>query len=186
MMLRVLGGAAVVLAVCTSGGCDTAKLKEQEEKVAALQDKVTALEARVKDMEDKWPVQYSKPDKDDEYVTAVAGAMIDALLAADVSGIRNNLSPSLKQAIDAKITVDPFYGTKSDEVAKWVTAWNPNGAYKAYTIEKVVLSPTKDEAVIQGNLTPKNDAAKKGSFSITLVKDKEKSKFLIGASSAKP
>jgi hypothetical protein len=71
-------------------------------------------------------------------------------------------------------------------VANWVTNWNPGKQYKSYLIEKVVLSPTKDEAVIQGTLMPKDEGNKKGSFSITLVKDKEKNRFLIDASSARP
>jgi hypothetical protein len=186
MRWRVLGGAAIALAVLGTTGCDdSAKVKELQEKTAAQDKKIAALEARLKDLEDKQPVQYSKPEKDDEYVSAVAGAALDALLAGDVSGLRNNLSATLRQAIDARVQVDIF-GNRSDEVATWVTSWNPGRQYKTYTIEKVVLSPTKDEAVIQGTLTPKEDSNKKGSFSLTLVKDKEKNKFLIDASSAKP
>jgi hypothetical protein len=53
-------------------------------------------------------------------------------------------------------------------------------------IEKVVFSPTKDEVVLQGTLIPREETKPKGSFSITVVKEKEKSKYVIDACSGKP
>jgi hypothetical protein len=188
---RVSGGTAVLLAVLALTGCDdSAKVKELQEK-AAEQDsklaeqnkKLAALEARLTDLEGKLPIQYSKPDKDDEYVSAVAGAALDALMAGDVSAVRKSISPKLEESIKKQDVID-FFGNRQDYLPTWVQNWNPGQRYKSYSIEKVVLSPTKDEAIVQGSLS--KDDGKKGSFSLTLVKEKEKNKFLIDASSAKP
>jgi len=176
--VRVLGGAAFVLAVFSSSGCDdAAKIKE-------LQDKTAALEAKVKELEERMPVQYVKPDKDDEYATAVAGAAVDSLLAGDVASLRGLFSAKLLKGAEEVVQPD-FFGHKEDAVQVWVTKWNGNKLYKSYTIEKVVVSPTKDEIIVTGTLISKDDPSKKGSFSITMVKDKEKGKFLIDAGSAK-
>jgi hypothetical protein len=131
-----------------------------------------------------------KPDKDDEYVTAVAGAMVDSLLAGDMANVRGNLTAKLLKGAKADVVPD-FFGNKADAVTQWVGKWNGNKFYKSYRIEKVVVSPTNDEIIVQGALIPKAEyeaTTKKGAFSITLVKDKEKDKgkFLIDAGSAKP
>jgi outer membrane murein-binding lipoprotein Lpp len=180
--VRVLGGAAFVLAVFSSSGCD------DPAKVKALEDKVTALEEKITELESKIPVQYVKPDKDDEYATAVAGAAVDSLLAGDVASLRGNLTAKLLKGIEAEMPVEFLSQQRGDGIPSWVGKWNPSKAYKSYTIEKVVVSPTKDEIIVTGMLIPKAESAeqKKGSFSLTMFKDKDKGKFMIDAGSAKP
>ena len=182
MCLRVLGGTVVLMAVLATAGCDdSAKLKE-------LQDKTAALEARVKELEEKQAaptVHQTKPDKDDEFVIATAAAALEALLAGDASGLRGNVSTKLMQAIDAEAPVDFLSQQKVDPVKTWIGKWN-NKQYKSYTVEKVIYSPTKDQVVVQGTLIPKVESNPKGSFSITLVKEKDNPKYVIDACSGKP
>jgi hypothetical protein len=178
MHLRLLGSAVALVTVLGTTGCgDSVKVKE-------LQERTAALEAKIKEIEERVPVQYVKPDKDDEYATAVAGTALDSLLAGDVASVRGSLTPKLQKGVEADALPD-FFGNKPDAVATWVVKWNPDKLSKSYTIEKVVVSPTKDEIIVQGWLKFV-DGTRRGSFSITLVKDKEKNKFLIDAGAAKP
>jgi outer membrane murein-binding lipoprotein Lpp len=187
MHLRLLSGAAAFVAVLAMTGCDdSAKVKELQEKLAEKDKQVAALESRIADLESNKPTQYLKPDKDDEYATAVAGAALDALLAGDVAAIRGTFSSKLQKGVEAMDFYNA-YNQKIDSVHEWVTRWNA-GKYKSYKIEKVVQAPMKDEFIIQGALFTKgtnSEDVKAGSFSITLVKDIEKGKFLLDAASAK-
>ncbi len=171
--LRVPTGLAFLAVLGVAGCDDSAKVKQLEERIAGLETRITDLEAK-----QAVAVTYTKPDKEDEFIIATAGSMIDALLAGETTAVRGNLSARLTKAIKDQEFI-------TDGVQEWVARWNANKQFSTYTVDKVVFSPNKDEAVLTGTLTRK-ESGPKGSFSITLVKDKDKNKYLIDAGSAKP
>jgi outer membrane murein-binding lipoprotein Lpp len=172
---RCWWSAAVVLGALGVTGCgDQAKIKE-------LQEKVAALEAEVKELQEKQTavIEFSRPDKDEEYVASVATAYLNALMAADKGSLRGKLTANLRKSLnDDGMAVD-----------RWIDNFNANkSVYGSCTIEKIVLSPDKDQFIVQGTLNPVYAAmgTPKGSISLVLVKDKGPNKFLIDAASGKP
>jgi hypothetical protein len=160
-----------------------AQAAEKDQQTKELQDKLAAAEKRIADLDATRPTQYLKPDKDDEYAQSVAGAALDSLLAGDVAGIRGTLSAKLHKGVEALEYYNQF-NQRLDSIQEWITRWNPAKQYKSYTIEKVVQAPMKDEYIVQGTLFDAN-RSKSGTFSLTLVKEGDKAKFLLDAASAK-
>ena len=189
--LRALASAVVVVFVFSAVGCeDTARMKElqaqaaeKDQQIKELQERLAAAEKRIADLDATRPTQYLKPDKDDEYAQTVAGAALDSLLAGDVAGIRGTLSAKLQKGVEALDYYNQF-NQKIDSVHEWVTRWNPAKQYKSYSVEKVVQAPMNGEYIVQGALFDAN-RCKSGTFSITLVKEGDKGKFLLDAASAK-
>jgi len=133
----LLGGAAVLLAVLSTTGCNQ-------------------------------PTQSKQVDKEEEYVKQKASAVLDALLVGDAPGVQGAMTVNLQKRInpnDDRVSVN-----------NWVLQWNSRKLYKSYTIDKVAFSPSKDEVVLSGTLTG-NDGAEKGTFSMTLLKEKDKYLF---------
>jgi hypothetical protein len=171
---------------CASRAEDPPAVKRLQEAVANLEKKLADLEAKVAALEKQGKAEPSaKVDKnEEEYVKAMVGAALENMLAGDVVGLHTKLSSNLLRGINGTFTPGEHF--HDEEIGKWIKKWNPDLKYRAYTIDKVLYSPAKDEAVITGTLSAKQESAK-ASFTLTLVKDKDKgTKFLIDAISVKP
>jgi hypothetical protein len=112
--------------------------------------------------------QPTQADKEEEYVKQKASAVLDALLVGDAPGVQGAMTVTLQKRINPT--------DNGVSLNNWVVQWNSRKLYKSYTIDKVAFSPSKDEVVLSGTLTGKDEAVK-GKFSMTLVKEKDKYLF---------
>jgi hypothetical protein len=180
----LVGALAIVVTVAdTCRADDPATVKQLQETVTKLEKKIADLEAKVAALEKQAKADPgAKPDKnDEEYVKQKAGAVLDALLAGDASGVRGLMTQKLLKGINSFWTIGSL--NHNSAVDEWISDWNPKKQYKSHTIDKVAFSPAKDEVVIQGSLTAGKDYGAKGTFTMTLVKEKDK--YMLDACSQK-
>jgi hypothetical protein len=167
---------AVLAVFCVISGCapadDHATVANHEKKIADLEARVAALE--------KQPKLDPKPlSNEEEYGKQKGGAFLDALLIGDAAAVRGAITVKLLKAINFNWEIDSFQHNVA--VDDWVHKSNPMKQFKSYTIDKVVVSPAKDEIVLSGSVAGKNQAgqAVNGTFAMTLVKEKDK--YLLDA-----
>jgi hypothetical protein len=183
LCLRILIGVAVGAELLgTARADDPATVKQLQDTVTKLEKKIADLEAKVGALEKQAKVDPgAKPDKvDDEYVKQKAGAMLDALLAGDAAGVRGAMTVKLLKGINTFWQVGSL--NHNAAVDEWIANWNPKMQYKSYFIEKWGFSPSKEEVVLSGSITGK-DPALKATFTMTLVKEKDK--YMLEACSLK-
>jgi hypothetical protein len=183
LCFRVLIGLAFVAVVGTVRADDPATVKQLQDTVATLQKQIAVLEAKVAALEKQAKDPATKSNKvDEEYVKTMAGALLDSLLAGDSAGLRNKFTKKMEIGIENLFKEGRLH---DDEVDKWVMNWNQKMQYKTNMIDKVVVSPDKDEIIVTGTFMGK-EAADKATFTLTLVRDKTNvNKWLVDAVAVK-
>jgi hypothetical protein len=166
---------------CNTGDPDPA-LKAAVEKLEQEQKQTKAhvetLEARIKKLEDKGEPEFrtdGAPGPILQFAKATAASFFDAVLVGDGVETRKYIGEELGKRIASNDFGTIFYTKRLEE---WAVAFNQYKQYQSYEITNAALSPTKDQAIIQGTLTGKNA---KRAFTITIKVNSAQKVFLIDA-----
>src|SRR5437868_11309967 len=132
MTVRVFAGLAVILAMAGSARCDDpATVKQLQDNMTKLEKKIADLEAKVAALEKQAKSEPAKAGKDEEeYAKAIGGALLDGLLASDVSAVKGKMTQNLLKGIDSFWEVGSL--NHDSKVKDWVGKWNADHKYKGY------------------------------------------------------